>query len=85
MNKIFVSTEEDHAVGRYTARLWVQGGWKNVTVDDRIPCADDGLPCFASCADIDECWVPILEKVFAKHFGSYSNLEAANLYKISYH
>jgi hypothetical protein len=84
MNKIFVSTEEDHAVGRYTARLWVQGGWKNVTVDDRIPCADDSLPCFASCTDIDECWVPILEKVFAKHFGSYSNLEATNLYKISY-
>jgi hypothetical protein len=78
MSKLFVSTEEDHKVGRYTVRIYLQGGWRYITIDDRIPCNSYGTPVFARCADPDEIWVMLLEKAFAKVGGSYISLWAGN-------
>eukprot|EP01125_Pyxidicula_operculata_P018703 TRINITY_DN666_c0_g1_i1.p1 TRINITY_DN666_c0_g1~~TRINITY_DN666_c0_g1_i1.p1 ORF type:complete len:735 (+),score=183.88 TRINITY_DN666_c0_g1_i1:24-2228(+) len=65
--------------GFYQFRFFKSGEWREVTIDDRIPCVQkDGKwrPAFAQCKDINELWVPLIEKAFAKLHGSYFKLEA---------
>jgi hypothetical protein len=43
-----------------------------VTVDDRLPVSTKtGKPVFGSCRDENEFWVSIIEKAYAKLYGSY--------------
>jgi len=50
------------------------GEWKEVVIDDKFPVAS-GEPAFSKAAG-DELWVLILEKAWAKLFGSYERIEA---------
>lgn len=70
-------------IGQYTVKLCENGNWVDVTVDERIPCIrHDGdaqspqalEPIFASSASGRELWVSIIEKAFAKRFGSFESL-----------
>jgi len=56
--------------GKYKVRLYDSKEKKFivVTVDDFIPCHEDGSPCF-SRPNGNELWVIILEKVYAKYVG----------------
>merc|ERR1719197_482545 len=45
-----------------------------VLVDDRVPCAKGGGPELGRCRDASALWMPLLEKAFAKLYGSYSAL-----------
>lgn len=45
-----------------------------VVIDDRIPCRPDGRPLFAR-PNGKEAWVLLLEKAFAKLWGSYEALD----------
>lgn len=47
--------------------------WKYVIVDDMFP-TRDGKTLFARSSEPNEIWVMLLEKSFAKVFGSYRNL-----------
>lgn len=47
---------------------------RTVVVDDRIPCDKDGQPLFAK-PNGKEAWVLLLEKAFAKMWGSYQALD----------
>ncbi len=69
----------DEKAGRYTVRLYINGKWNEVTVDDRIPCGADGLPAFGHNIDKKETWVVILEKACAKLLGSYEALHGGYL------
>ncbi|CAB9519809.1 Calpain-type cysteine protease DEK1 [Seminavis robusta] len=64
-------------VGAYVNRLNRAGVWKYVVVDDYLPVCDKSLkPMFATNKQEDnELWVAILEKAFAKVYGSYGNLQ----------
>jgi Calpain family cysteine protease len=44
-----------------------------VLVDDRIPCVDK-QPILSRCKDINETWVSLLEKAYAKLYGCYEAL-----------
>ena len=59
----------------YTLQLYCTGTrkWTDVTLDDHVPVHADGRPCFFSSED-NELWPILLEKAFAKAFGSYSAL-----------
>eukprot|EP00929_Paragymnodinium_shiwhaense_P064775 TRINITY_DN32495_c0_g1_i3.p1 TRINITY_DN32495_c0_g1~~TRINITY_DN32495_c0_g1_i3.p1 ORF type:complete len:535 (+),score=99.14 TRINITY_DN32495_c0_g1_i3:182-1786(+) len=51
------------------------GQWNWVTVDDWIPFGADGQPLCSKPRDL-EAWVLLLEKAWAKWFGSYARLMA---------
>ena len=78
---IFVQSQSS-TVGAYAVRLYKNGQWEHVVVDDYFPClADnqsDGLcagAAFAHSDHMEEIWIALLEKAFAKYHGSYAALE----------
>jgi len=67
---------EYNPYGVYSVRLFHEGNFHYVLVDDYIPCKRDGEPAFARSSDDQEIWTMILEKAFAKIFQSYEGLIA---------
>ena len=58
-------------VGAYTINLCIGGSWQTVIVDDYFPCVPGGSPCYTRCLSIEHIWVQLVEKAYAKVFGSY--------------
>ena len=50
------------------------GHWRQVCIDDRVPCFTDGGPIFSQSHG-NELWVVLMEKAYAKSYGSYGNIE----------
>ena len=75
--KLFASARYGH-LGLYVVRLYKNGAWITVIVDDRIPCKD-GVPVFARCKDENEFWVMILEKAYAKVHHCYECLNGGEI------
>lgn len=72
--KIFLNPEYSQQ-NFYRLRICKDGEWQNVTVDSLIPChTDSGMPVFAKHNE-NELWVIILEKAYAKVYGSYVALK----------
>lgn len=59
----------------YKVQLCRDGIWQKIEMDGYFPCAPFGQPLFAS-SKIGELFPLILEKAYAKSFGSYSALVA---------
>ena len=53
-------------------RVLYEGVLREVVVDDFIPVTPQNTPLFAKPAGGCEIWVMILEKAWAKLFGSYA-------------
>ncbi|KAH9329441.1 hypothetical protein KI387_001549 [Taxus chinensis] len=70
-----IITPQYNEEGVYTVRFCIQGEWVPVVVDDWIPCESRGKPAFATSRKVNELWVSILEKAYAKLHGSYEALE----------
>jgi calpain-15 len=51
----------DVAAGLYTVRLYLNGAWQLITIDDYIPVdnADNKTPLFAHAVSRRELWVPL--------------------------
>lgn len=77
LRKLFVLA--DPKQGKYIIRLYKDGKWKLVTIDDRIPCNREGYPAFGHNTNKSEIWVVILEKAVAKLLGSYEALHGGYL------
>ncbi|CAG9325979.1 unnamed protein product [Blepharisma stoltei] len=77
--KIWVMFDQDkanHKKGKYIIRFYEHGELRKVVVDDLVPCcADTGKPIFGMSNWIDKWW-PLLEKAYAKVYGSYLALVA---------
>jgi hypothetical protein len=54
------------------ARLMLSGTYREVVVDDFVPCDQQGNPLFVSPINKEEIWLMILYKCFAKLHGSYA-------------
>lgn len=76
------------ALGAHAIRFYVNSKWKLVTVDDRLPFvqpAERGELAFGRVGGAAgefapvHMWLPVLEKAFAKLYGSYQACEAASL------
>lgn len=77
VKKIFNPTEKNQ-YGLYSVWLNVNGSWENIIIDDYFPCVNEkGGPAFSK-ANGNELWVLILEKAYAKVFGSYQVIEGGN-------
>lgn len=80
-DKIF-STKQATADGKYEVQLFDWKGsqsWKQIQVDDYLPCIprkknEPGQKVFFADLSDGEMYVPLLEKAFAKMFGSYQEL-----------
>ncbi len=52
--------------------------WKNLILDDYFPCFPVSTPIFGKSSYNGEFWVVLLEKAFAKMYGSYKRIETGN-------
>lgn len=75
---LFTPTGQEN-IGRYCVRIFEGRGWTSIFIDDRIPCNPLHSPVFLASSCEDECWPMILEKAFAKKFGSYGHLAACGV------
>ena len=80
IQRLFLTEESNH-VGLYAVWLNDNGTWKPVIVDEYIPCnqrTGSYFPIFAQSTN-DELWISLLEKAYAKIYGSYSNIEGGSV------
>lgn len=73
IKRLFVSKEQN-PYGCYAVKICKNGEWREVVVDDFIPCHRRKF-CFSN-ANGNELWVVLLEKAWAKLHGSYERIEA---------
>ncbi|GAA5903179.1 hypothetical protein JCM8208_002229 [Rhodotorula glutinis] len=57
--------------GRYRARFLINGTWRQVHLDDRLPVASTGRPMFASTRQHDQLWPALIEKAYLSLMGGY--------------
>lgn len=55
--------------GMYVVRLFNDGEWSNIVLDDKFPC--NGIRPLYAKPHGNEIWVMLLEKAWAKLHGSY--------------
>jgi hypothetical protein len=69
-------------IGAYGVRLHKNGTWETIVVDDFFPTLDDEYKdskckgvAFGYTTNMEEMWVSLLEKAYAKYYGSYAALQ----------
>jgi len=86
LENIFASRPEDFAkYGIFTCRFFVNGEWKEIITDTQIPCVrnektNEFTPGYSYSPNINEYWMCLAEKAYAKALGSY---EAISKIKIN--
>jgi calpain-15 len=71
-------TEKYTTAGIYGVWLNNNGNWEEIIIDDCFPCSRrSGLPAFTK-SNGNELWVLILEKAYAKMYGSYDVIEGGH-------
>jgi calpain-15 len=66
-------TKQTNSCGIYLLLLYINGVRTPVIVDDYLPCINGRL-CFARSKG-EELWVCLLEKAWAKLYGTYARIE----------
>ena len=74
-----IVSDSQRGRGIYTLKFNKDGQWLYVHVDDRIPCNRAGDVYFSRSADLNEAWVMIVEKAFAKLHGCYESLTGGHV------
>eukprot|EP01155_Anaeramoeba_flamelloides_P003187 Anaeramoba_flamelloidesa1061183_52.p1 GENE.a1061183_52~~a1061183_52.p1 ORF type:complete len:608 (-),score=147.56 a1061183_52:33-1682(-) len=59
----------------YIVQFFVDGKWVKIAVDDYLPINNKGSFAFAKSSQAFEIWPQILEKAFAKLYGSYEAIQ----------
>lgn len=73
LERVFVSTRGSR-YGVYSLQFFVGDEWVQMTIDDRLPCDERGVPLYARSGIEDETWVSLVEKAWAKLLGGYDAL-----------
>ena len=79
-NVIITKEEEWRKVGAFCVKFWRNGYENYVIVDDYFGVAGNGMKVLATGgADGYELWPAVLEKAYAKLYGSYTMIEAGKV------
>uniref|UniRef100_A0AC35U2M2 Calpain catalytic domain-containing protein n=1 Tax=Rhabditophanes sp. KR3021 TaxID=114890 RepID=A0AC35U2M2_9BILA len=62
--------------GVYLLYLCIDGLWQSILVDDFLPCDKNSRKQVFAQARKNQLWIPLIEKAFAKVYGSYGKLTA---------
>ncbi|XP_053384119.1 calpain-A-like isoform X2 [Mercenaria mercenaria] len=62
--------------GIFRFRFWRYAEWIEIVIDDRLP-TYNGRILFTTSTDPNEFWVPLLEKAYAKFYGSYAAIQGS--------
>ena len=73
-NSINIIHKYDRDIGYYEFKLFVDGEYQLVILDDYVPYDDDFNDISFAKTSKNYYWVSLLEKAFAKVLGSYSNI-----------
>lgn len=75
ITKLFPN-KEPNPYGCYMVKICDMGEWKEIIVDDLFPCKNNRSGPIFTRGKNNELWVLILEKAWAKLYGSYAKIEA---------
>lgn len=78
VERLFVSTRGSR-YGVYTLQLFVGEQWMQITMDDRLPCNENGELLYTRSGFEGELWVSLVEKAFAKLLGGYDQLRHGSI------
>eukprot|EP01080_Neovahlkampfia_damariscottae_P009084 gene9084-1179_t len=72
IQNLFVNSNAEYGV--YSFRFY-KNGWKEIIIDDLIPCHEKTLVPIFTQSKSNEYWFILLEKAYAKFHGTYQNLD----------
>eukprot|EP01022_Parablepharisma_sp_SALTPOND_P033931 TRINITY_DN8_c0_g1_i1.p3 TRINITY_DN8_c0_g1~~TRINITY_DN8_c0_g1_i1.p3 ORF type:complete len:989 (-),score=126.44 TRINITY_DN8_c0_g1_i1:6417-9383(-) len=67
--------------GMYVIRFMKDCRWRYVIIDDKLPCRRDKVPIYAKDKNLNEFWVSLVEKAYAKLHGNYYNLRSGFIHE----
>jgi hypothetical protein len=80
VKKIIVSTEEEWRLsGSFRIEFYKDGDPETIIIDDYFPAYANGEWCFVKGGNGDELWPMVLEKAYAKMYGSFNYIEAGKV------
>ena len=69
----------DESAGLHAVRLFKDGSWRTVVVDDQLPCHGKGRPAYSTNSEPRDGPVALVSKALAKLYGCYEDLKVGRV------